>query len=79
MKDVFAALYGPRDPLGVANVARNNLRRTADIRRHIGEPADAVPRVVVDQRADLRALRNQHLDQMAADETVRAGDEHALS
>src|SRR5262249_31377732 len=62
--------------MAVAEVAAHHLDAVAAA--GILEPAPAVERVVLDERAHARALIDQHLGEMRTDEAVRTGDEDAL-
>ena len=70
------------DPLGralddprVPDVAERQLDTVSDIRGRLVQPAGRAARRVQAERADVGALANQALDEVAADEAVGPGDQ----
>jgi len=66
------------DRIRVLDVEAHDLERVGDRGREQLEVAAIVARVVVHRRPHARAARDQQLDQVAADESARAGDQHLL-
>ena len=74
-----AAGHGRTYPVRVANVAGEDVQILADVRRAVVQPAPATQAVVLDEGAHVAAAPHQPLDQMRADEAVRASDQYALA
>jgi hypothetical protein len=83
VQDDVGALDGRGDVLRVADVAEDDLglpvpqRLREDVA--LVQPPQGTVGVVEAERPHLRAVSKQPLDGVAADETIRPGDEHGLS
>src|SRR5205085_10141747 len=76
MEGDLDALRRPLDEAPVADVAEADVDRGPRRGTEVVEPAGRAARVVDAERPDPRALPDEALDEMAADEAVGAGDEH---
>lgn len=79
VEDGVAVGHGSAHPMGVADVAGEDLEVTAHVRGAVVEPAPGIEGVVEHESLDLVAGAHQGLGEVGADEAVGAGDENFIA